>query len=74
MRVLGDVFSINERYLFSNGYIIRTPAELVRSLKSKGIVTYEGAYRYILKEDNKVEIIFDKDSKYDTAMKSYTQQ
>ena len=74
MRVLGDVFSINERYLFSNGYIIRTPAELVRSLKSKGIVTYEGAYRYILKEDNKVEIIFDKDNKYDTAMKSYAQQ
>ena len=68
MIVLDDVFSINERYAF------KTPAELVRSLESKEIVTYEGAYRYILKEDNKVEIIFDKDSKYDTAMKSYTQQ
>ena len=68
MIVLDDVFSINERYAF------KPPAELVRSLESKEIVTYEGAYRYILKEDNKVEIIFDKDSKYDTAMKSYTQQ
>jgi len=74
MTVLAGTFSINEKYLFSNGYIIRTPAELIRSLKSKKIVTYEGSYRYLLKEDNKVEIIFDKDSKYDTAMKSYAQQ
>ena len=72
--VLGHAFTVNEKYLFSNGYIIRTPAELIRSLKNKGIVTYEGSYRYILKEDNKVEIIFDKDSEYDTAMKSYAQQ
>ena len=74
MAVLGSIFSINERYLFTNGYIIRTPAELIRSLKRKGIVTYEGSYRYLLKEDSKVEIIFDKDSKYDTAIKSYAQQ
>jgi len=74
MTVLGDVFSVNEKYLFTNGYIIRTPAELIRSLKNKGIVTYEGSYRYLLKEDNKLEIIFDQDSKYDTAMKSYAQQ
>ena len=74
MTVLGGVFSINEKYLFTNGYIIRTPAELIRSLKNKGIVTYEGSYRYLSKEDDKLEIIFDKDNKYDTAMKSYAQQ
>ncbi len=74
MTVLGNTFSLNEKYLFTNGYIIRTPAELIRSLKSKKIITYEGTYRYLLKEDKKVEIIFDKDSKYDTAMKSYAQQ
>ena len=74
MTVLGDIFPINERYLFSNGYIIRTPAELMRSLKRRGIVTYEGSYRYLLKEDSKVEIIFDKDSKYDTSIRSYSQQ
>lgn len=74
MTILGHIFPINENYLFSKGYIIRTPAELIRSLKKKKIVTYEGSYRYLLKEDNKIDIIFDKDSKYDTAMKSYAQQ
>ena len=68
MTILGDAFSINKKYAF------KTPAKLVRSLKNKEIVTYEGAYRHILKEDNKIKIMFDKDRKYDTAMKSYAQQ
>ena len=68
MKVLGDVFSIDQNYAF------KTPAELVRNLENKKIIKYEGAYRYVLKEDNKLEIIFDEDKKYNTAIKSYVQE